>query len=210
MPGSAIPAQYLVVGSVTQYSLADKGGTLNVGGIGSSNTALGFGRNQGAVGLDVRVVDTRTTAVVAAFKVRQKIAANNFGLSGMYGGLPVNSTAYFNTPLGEATRRAVQEAVFKIAAAMGDQPWRGQVVKAEGGMVWVNAGGEAGIRAGDRLMIERVGETLTDPATGAILSQATLELGTVTISSVEPKIAWGAYQGQTGAPARGDFVVLKP
>jgi hypothetical protein len=92
-----------------------------------------------------------------------------------------------------------------------DLPWRGQVVKYDAGLVWANVGGEGGVSIGDRMSLERVDESLTDPATGEVLKESHVELGVVTITNVEPKIAWGSYQASvTGDPARGDFLVLQP
>ena len=120
------------------------------------------------------------------------------------------TNGYFNSPLGAATRQALNDAVIQIAEALGAIPWRGQVVKAENGSVWVDAGAEAGVNVGDRMTVERIGETLTDPATGAVLSQSMVQLGVVTITAAEPKIAMGAYAATVpGDPARGDYVVLQ-
>ena len=60
------------------------------------------------------------------------------------------------------------------------------------------------------MSLQRVGETLTDPATGAVLKQVMVSLGEVTITEVEPKIATGSYRAMLdAAPARGDYLVLQ-
>ncbi len=209
-PGAVLPAQYLVVGSVTEFTAtgpgSGSGGGLSFGG----STALTLGGSKGVVGLDLRIVDTRTGAIIKAFKVRRKLSSMNIGFSTGYKGIPIATNGFFNTPLGDATRKALNEAVIEIVAALAAVPWRGQVVKAAGGVVYVNAGAEAGIAAGDQLSLQRVGESFTDPATGAVLSEHMVELGVVTITSVEPKLAAGSYQKTLDAePARGDFLILK-
>jgi curli biogenesis system outer membrane secretion channel CsgG len=205
-PGGVLPAQYIVVGAVTDYTApgAGRGGGFSFGG----STALTLGTSKGDVAIDLRIVDTRTGAVVKAFKVQRKLSSMNLGVSTSLKGVPIGSNGFFNTPLGEATRRALNDAVVQIALALAAQPWRGQVVKADGGQVWLNAGGEAGVVVGDRMSLQRVGETLTDPATGAVLSEQMVQLGEVTITSVQPKLSIGTYRAiLEGAPARGDFVV---
>jgi curli biogenesis system outer membrane secretion channel CsgG len=208
MPGSIIPAQYLVVGSVTAQSTADRGGGLS---LGTGVTSLTLGGSSGEIELDLRLIDTRTSAVVTAFKVRHKLSSHNAGLTTNVSGVSVAPNAFFNTPQGEATDAALGDAVVQIAKALASQPWRGQVVKYDSGTLWANAGGEGGVSIGDRFDVERVGETLTDPATGAVLQQTMKPLGVVTITNVEPKIAWGAYQAAgPGDPSRGDFLVMRP
>src|SRR5579872_3027732 len=147
MPGNIIPAQFLVTGSVTAQSPADRGGGFSIGGGGS---ALNFGGSQGDIELDLRLVDTRTGAVVSAFKVKHKINAKNVGLSTNVGGAAIGTNAFFNTPQGEATEAALQDAVVLITKALASLPWRGQVVKYDAGVVYVNAGGEGGVNTGDK------------------------------------------------------------
>jgi len=210
-PGNMIPAQYLVVGSITDYTASGaatgNGGGFSIGG----STALTLGGSSGDVAIDVRLVDTTTGVVIKTFKVRRKLSSMNVGLSSSYKGIPVATNGFFNTPLGDATRRALTDAVLQIDQTLAAIPWRGQVVKADGGQLYVNAGAEAGVRVGDQLTVERVGETLTDPATGAVLKQDMMQLGVVTITDSEPKYAVGSYKPiATGDPARGDYVVAQP
>jgi len=209
-PGHILPAQYLVVGSITDYTAtgagSGNGGGLSIGG----STALTLGGSSGNVGIDLRIVDTRTGEVVKAFKVHHKLTSMNLGLSSAVSGIPVATNSFFNTPLGDATRRALNDAVVQIAAALAAVPWRGQVVQVENGLVYVNAGGDAGVAVGDKMSVQRIGESFTDPATGALLSEHMVELGTVTITGVEPKLASGTYVATIpGDPVRGDFLIFE-
>jgi curli biogenesis system outer membrane secretion channel CsgG len=208
LPGNIIPAQFLIVGSVTAQSTADRGGGLS---IGTGVTALNFGHSSGDIELDLRLVDTRTGALVTAFKVRHKMQSNAVGLTTTTSGVAIGPNAFFNTPQGKATDAALEDAVEQIAKTLAALPWRGQVVKYDAGVVWANAGAEGGVAVGDRFSVQRIGESLTDPATGEVLKENMQELGVVTISNVEDKIAWGAYQSSVpGDPARGDFLVMQP
>jgi len=210
-PGKVVPAQYVVVGSVTEFSQGDKGGGIGIGGSGGGmGGGLSLGGGKGRFALDLRVVDTATGEVLKGFKVVREVKNSNIGVTATKGNLAVNSNGFSKTPLGVATREAVNQAVAKIAEALSGGDWRGQVVEVEQGLVYVNASAEAGVKVGDRLVVERVGKTLTDPATGQILSQRKVQLGTVTINSVEPKISSGSYAPMNSAPpARGDYLVLR-
>jgi curli biogenesis system outer membrane secretion channel CsgG len=203
-PGRVLPARYIIVGAVTDYTLPStgSGGGFSIGG----STALTLGGSKGDVALDLRLVDTRTGAVIKAFKVKRKLTSLNLGLSSSYSGVPIATNKFFNSALGDATRRALNDAVQIIAATLAATPWQGQVVDTDGGLVYVNAGAEAGMAVGDRLAIQRVAKTFTDPATGAILSERMQDVGVVTITNVEPKMASGSYVG-TEPPQRGDLLV---
>ena len=78
-PGSMLPAQYLVVGSVTDYTAtgpgSGSGGGLSFGG----STAVTLGGSKGNVGIDLRIVDTHTGEVVKSFKVHHKLTSMNLG-----------------------------------------------------------------------------------------------------------------------------------
>ena len=208
MPGNMLPAQFLIVGSVTAQSTADRGAGLS---IGSGPTALTLGHNSGDIEIDLRMIDTRTGALVNTFKVKHKIQSNAIGLTTTTNGLSLGPNAFFNTPQGRATDGALEDAVVLITKTLAATPWRGQVVKYDAGVVWVNAGAEGGIAAGDKFSVQRIGESLTDPATGEVLKEEMQELGVVTITNVEDKIAWGSYQATVpGDPQRGDLLVMQP
>jgi curli biogenesis system outer membrane secretion channel CsgG len=204
-PGKILPARYLVVGSVTDFTApaAGSGGGISFGG----STAITLGGSKGDVALDLRIVDTLTGEVVKAFKVQRRVTSMNVGVSGNFKGLPVATNQFFNTPIGDATRKALNDAVLQIAAALAALPWQGQVVEVDGNTVYINAGSEAGIVSGDRVTIRREAKVFTDPATGQVLSRKYVDLGSVVIGNVEAKMASGPFRSADATPARGDLVV---
>ena len=209
-PGNVLPAQFLVVGSITDYTATGPGSGNGAGLSFGGATALTLGGSTGNIAIDLRIVDTRTSAVVKAFSVHQKLTSMNIGLSSSFSGVPVASNAFFNSPLGAATRKALNDAVVQIAQALAAVPWRGQVVQFENGLLYVNAGSDGGVVAGDQMSVQRIGESFTDPATGEVLSEHMVALGTVTITEVEPKLASGTYVATIpGDPVRGDFLIFE-
>ena len=72
------------------------------------------------------------------------------------------------------------------------QPWRGNVIKAGvDGKVFINAGKDAGLRAGLILTAQSVGEELRDSTTGEVLDSETRAAGRITISDVRERVAFG-------------------
>jgi curli biogenesis system outer membrane secretion channel CsgG len=213
LPGAVIPAQYLVVGSVTEFGTADKGSGVSVGGVGGLlSGALSLSSTKGSVAIDLRIVDTRTSGQVAAFKVKREISSTSVGVTGGYSGISLGGNKFWSTPLGEATRAAIGDAVGQIARAVASGNWQGAVVEAEGDTVYINAGSDIGLKAGDHLTVQRIGKTFTDPTTGAVLAERKAVLGTVELSNVEGKLASGHYVAAdpANAPMRGDLAVLGP
>jgi hypothetical protein len=79
------------------------------------------------------------------------------------------------------------------------------VVTVREGQVYVNAGSESGIQAGDILEVFRVGEELVDPETGLNLGQIEEKLGQLEVTSVEEKFSIARTIGEF-ACERSDLV----
>jgi len=166
-------------------------------------------KTEGAVALDLRIVDTTTSQVVQTLKVRQPISNTSFSAGTNYKAMSLGGDSFNNTPLGEATRIAIDNAVAEIVAVSARQPWQALVVEVDGRTIAINAGRSARLRQGDRFRVEHVVGTLTDPATGEVLSVRRKMLGTLEITSVEEKIAFGAFSSTDPLkPVRGDLVVM--
>jgi len=206
-------AEYIIVGSVTDFGAPSKGGGLSLGssGLGGALGGIGVSNKSGKVGLDLRVVEVSSGKIVDAFVVSSKASKSGFALKGGYKGIVLGGDQFSKTPLGEATREALHKAVIEIARILDAQPWKGQVVAysdAEGVAI-INLGLEAGIENGDRFRIERVGDVLTDPSTGEILKEARYLIGDLEVTTVEEKVSYAAFRSSNGtaAPERGDDVL---
>lgn len=207
-----IPAQYLVLGSVTEFGSPNSGGGFSIGGgQGDLIGGLGIKRETGKVSIDLRILNTRTGQVVEAFTVSKTVSRTGVSVTTDYRGLSVGSDAFNKTPLGEACRQALDEAADRIADLVSRSGWEAKVVEADGDEVFVNAGAEAGLGAGARLRIERIGRTLTDPDTGQTLSERRETLGELVIEGAEAKVAHGHFTPASPGeqPQRGDLVTLE-
>ena len=217
-PGSIIPAQYLVVGSVTELSTGDSGSGIGVGAVGGNGVlgGLSLSQQEGAVAIDLRLVNTRTAEVEDAFSVRRRLSAAGVGITGGYRGIVLGGNEFWSTPLGGAMREALDEAVARIAADAARGGWTALVADVSGRTVTINAGADAGVVAGDRMAVERPGRTLTDPATNRVLAVEMQRLGTLVLTKVEPNYAIAAFTPASPAsptskeePRRGDIVKLE-
>jgi len=208
-PGSIVPAQYLLLGSVTELSAGDSGTGIGLGAVGG-NGALGglsLSGQEGAVALDLRLVSTRTAAVEDAFTVRQRLTATGIGVTGGYRGVVLGANEFWSTPLGQAMRQVLDEAVARIAADAARGGWNALVAEVDGHSLFINAGADTGIKPGDRMIVERPGKTLTDPATNQVLSVEMQRVGSLVLTRVEAKYAVATFTPASNEEARrGDIV----
>jgi curli biogenesis system outer membrane secretion channel CsgG len=210
--GQVAAAQFVVVGAVTEFGIQDKGGSFNIG-IGGAvkgnplSSLFGGKHQEGAVAVDMRLIDTSTTQVVQTVKVKEPISQTSYNASLNYKQMDMGGDQFNNTPLGEAARSAIDKAVAEIIATAARQPWHALLVDYDGKEAIINAGRNAGLKPGDRFNVERILQRLTDPATGEVLSVRRARLGTLEVTSVEDRVSFAAFTTADGnQPIRGDLV----
>lgn len=109
-------AELLVVGAVTEFEGAASGARGGVGGYGKNILgAIAGGFRRAHMAIDLRLVDTRTSRIVAATSVEGEATDVNLGgLLGGYGGsgaLAAGLSGWKNTPTEKALRICIQKAV---------------------------------------------------------------------------------------------------
>jgi curli biogenesis system outer membrane secretion channel CsgG len=214
--GQVAAAQFIIVGAVTEFGIQDKGGSFNigVGGAVKNNplSSLFGGKHQeGSVAVDMRVIDTSTTQVVQTVKEKEPISQTSYNASVNYKLMDMGGDSFNNTPLGEAARKLIERAVADVIAAAARQPWHALLVDYDGKEAVINAGRNAGVKAGDHFNVERISQKLTDPATGEVLSVRRISLGTLEVKSVEDKVSFASFTTADGnQPVRGDLVMAPP
>ncbi len=211
--GQVTGTNFLIYGSVTEFGTSDSGGGMSLGLSGGSlGKMLGVGLSRqsasGKVAMDIRLVNATTSQVEEVYTVSEQIDNSAWDISVGYEGVSLGTNQFLKTPLGEAVRKCITNAVQQIAAKTNSLPWTGHVVDFDGGEVYINAGSETGLKANDKFVVERIVKKLTDPATGELLLLRKKELGMVTVTEVLPKISLGNFAPLAAdAPQRGDLVV---
>ncbi|MFH1152788.1 MAG: CsgG/HfaB family protein [Pseudomonadota bacterium] len=109
-------AELLVVGAVTEFSGNASGGGGGLGGIGSGVFgAIAGGFKKSHMAIDLRIIDSRTSRVLAATSVEGEATDVNLGGAlGGYGGSGALAGAlggWKNTPTEKALRICIQKAV---------------------------------------------------------------------------------------------------
>lgn len=208
--GRLVGAEVIIKGAITEFEPNKRGRGLTLG-VGLPNTPLGvrLGRNGSTahVGLDVSIIDATTGQVRNAHRVTADSKAGGWTLGLDFENASLGGDTFAKSPLGIASRNALGQAILKIASDLGGIPWRAQVVDTSDGVVFVNAGVESGIKAGDLFHVSTVVRTLVDPATGLLIDTIERDVGRVRIISVNERYAMAEPIDEFRAK-RGDFLHL--
>lgn len=200
--GELLGAQLLITGAVTEFEAQSRGGG---GGVGYRGFALQLQTRSAHVAVDVRLVDATTAQILSSFNAEALAQETGIGFAARVEGVTFGSDAFEKTPLGQATREAIQKAVMFIIKEMERVPWTGRVVQVKDGDVYLNAGGNVNLKAGTTLAAYVKGEDLIDPATGLNLGSKDTIVGSVTLRDIQDKFSIGTFSGN-GALKRGDIV----
>jgi curli biogenesis system outer membrane secretion channel CsgG len=204
--GKIIGAQAIITGDITEFSYAQSG----VGG--NFNVLRGFGakldRVNAQVAVDIRVIDAVTGQVITSHRSQGKASMSGVSADLIRGDQSFAVAAAENTPLGKATRQALEGVVNAIVTGMKNVRWSGKVIDVRGGLLYINAGSALGLQPGLELDVYRQGEALVDPETGQHLGAPDVTIGSVIVQSVQPK--YSVARINSGAQIkRGDIVRAK-
>ena len=191
--GGFAGTQLLIKGVITEFDYKAGGGGL---GLNFAGINLGNKSKNAHVGLDIRLIDPNTAEILDAHSVAVKAASSgwNVGYSPKGQDLTVGSGFFEETPLGQATRQAVGQAVAYIVQKSQAIPWTGSVIKADGGKIFINRGANSNVKVGDQMTIFSKGEVLIDPDTGLNLGTDEEPVGTLTLIEVLKKFSVGRYE----------------
>lgn len=209
--GGLIGASAIVRGAVTKYEANAGGSSLSVGGPMGAMLAgrAGLKSQRAVMEISLRMIDTSTGQVISTSKAQgtARSSSADAGVINPFSGGTAGAGTFHNTPIGQAGEDAIGKAVEMIADGMRNIPWSAQVVSADGGRVYVNAGADRNVQAGTVLTVYRQGKVLTDPSTGAVLDVELQRIGTVRVDSVRDRLSTASVVSGD-APARADLLKL--
>lgn len=199
--GRLLGAQALIVGDVTGFSYAKQslGGKLeNV----VKGLTVAAERVSAEVIVDLRLIDATTGAILHSAKGSGKAAQSGVAADLVKDEKSWKTDAQLATPLGQASRSAIQKAVVALLAGMPQVRWSGRVADVRGGVVYVNAAAGDGMEPGLELDVYELQEPLLDPATGTSLGAPERLVGTIVIERVLEKFSTAKATKGSGV-ARG-------
>lgn len=218
--GEIAGAQYLVVGTITEWGVKEQRAGLS-GIVRGDLGRLGGRKSEARVAINYRIIDAVTGKVLTTGEA--KGSQDNVGIAvqdGWYRGGEFNETEWAQSQIGKATRKAVSSIAKQLkekypatkgaSAAAAAQVVEGEIVSLVGtDAAIIDRGESAGLKVGDTLEIFRVTE-VKDKA-GAVVFREENPVGTAQVTSVQ---ASGAKIKITGTSAgskiaAGDAVRVK-
>ncbi|MEH6624822.1 MAG: CsgG/HfaB family protein [Motiliproteus sp.] len=206
--GRVIGAQVLIKADITEFEPQKESGGINLGFASASmpfGLRLGGSSGTSHVAIDLRLLDASTGEVLFSKRVEADSKSKGLALGLDFKQLSIGGDKFYKTPMGQATRAALIDAVFYVIKGTRQVPWQGQVVSARGRNIFINAGVDAGVKVGDVLNVTAVAEELVDPETGVVLGKIENQLGRIQVKSVQEKFAVAALL-DTFNPQRGDII----
>lgn len=204
--GKMIGASLIIRGSVTKFEPNAQGSNISIGFGGFGGEALGLQGGHAVIGISLRVIDSTTGQVLATVKAEGTAATHGVSVSAMSNsGAQLSASTLKQTPLGQAAEQAIDRAVPQIALAADRSPWRAAVIEVDGPTVWVNAGADQNLAAGQVLKVRRKTKELTDPGTGEVLDTLMSDVGVIRIDQVRERVSSAAIVSGD-PPERGDLL----
>jgi len=208
--GKVLGAQVLIFGDITEYSehQSSVGGGFNVLKNLTGQVAGSVSRVTAQLAMDLRLVDAASGQVIASVRGEGKASATGITANFQAADQNFGAGGTAQTPLGQASRSAIANAVAGIIQGMQKVPWSGRVVDVRGPQIYINAGATQGVATGMIFDIYSQGEQLIDPETHLALGTPDQRVGGVTIVSVAPQYSVGQVTDGTGMK-RNDVVRFK-
>lgn len=153
----------------------------------------------GKIQISAQLVDTTSGQVLTTFDM-----SDSFRLK----------TQLANSKSGSPSSSQFKGLSKGVAAQMADQlvdsVFPMKVLSTKGHQVWINRGQDGGLKVGDTLVIFSPGESLIDPDTGENLGSAESEVGTITVTRVNPKFTIAEIKTiDSNTPVEKGFIVRK-
>jgi curli biogenesis system outer membrane secretion channel CsgG len=206
--GALLGAQALITGDITGFTFekSSLGGKLtNV----VKGLTVASERVTAEVVIDLRLIDATTGELLYAAKGNGTASQVGVAADLVKDEKTYSADATFSTPLGQASRQAIQNAVVSILVGMPKIRWYGRVIDVRDGVVYVNATAADGMRPGLELEVFEAQPALVDPETGKALGSPERFVGTIVIETTLEKFSTAKVV--SGDPvARGHIVRLEP
>ncbi|MFC1772298.1 CsgG/HfaB family protein [Pseudomonadota bacterium] len=197
--GQMAGADYMIKGAVTEFHYEAAGGGIT---LGFDRGEIGVKAKSAYVGVDVRLIDNATGQIFASYNASAKARSTGGKIGLSEDEFKVGTSVFASTPLGVATREAIDKIVVFILEENEGIPWSGSVIGFEGGEIYINRGRNSNLKEGDQLVVYKKGRTLIDPETGFNLGSRDRKLCTTVITYIEDKFSIS----EPGAVCRGKTI----
>jgi curli biogenesis system outer membrane secretion channel CsgG len=205
--GRILGVDAVLIGSVTKFDLEDKSRGLAIGSLFGG----GDRKQIATVQITSRLVSTTTAEILAIAEGTGQADQKNNSVKVFGIGTDSNSDSK-DRILSEAAEKAIAQlstqltaAGPKLAALPAIMPNISAVIAdITGNEVTLNQGGQAGLRPGMILSVERVIKQIKDPTTGKVLKIQTQSIGRLQLTEVDAQSSVGKILAGQGGIRVGD------
>jgi len=204
--GQILGAQIVIRGIVSEFEQNESGGGK---GISLFGVSVGSKSSNAHVAVDIRLIDTTTGQILYSHNAAGKAESSGLSIGVDVQGVGFASDDFKKTPIGQATRQAIHNAVKFIVDTMEKVPFSAKVIKSDAGKVYINAGSTMNINPGLKFNAFSVGEEIVDPDTGLKLGSEEKLIGVIEVRDVKDKFSIGFPLPGCGQLKRGDVLRLQ-
>ena len=166
--GVTVPADTILVGSVTQFGRKMEG---------KSGFLSSHARQVASATVEVRLVDTRTGQ--AFFSTSGSGTANvEVGEVAGFG----SQAAYDSTLNDKAISAAISDLMTNVMQKLQERSWSTDVLQISGATLMISGGSGEGLHVGDQLTVARRGQTIISKQTGVPIELPPVKLATVRVT----------------------------
>jgi len=175
--GKVLGAQYLVYGTVNEWSPERSNRSMGPGG-----GLFAAGKKEAEVAVTFTLSDVASGQILFTTLERARMGEWSFGFGAPGGG---GGGTQANTPVTYLLRACANKAAFKIAMFLRDRKWKGSVVDIKKGDIFINAGSQQGMALQSRLSVQAVKGIVKDKESGTILGEDLRGIGTLEVIAVQ-------------------------
>jgi curli biogenesis system outer membrane secretion channel CsgG len=164
-----IPADYLIVGSVSEFGRKTTG---DVGIFSRTKRQTAYAK------VNIRLIDVYTSQIIYSEEGEGEAfseAGEVFGVGGRAG--------YDSTLNDKAISAAISKLVSNIVGNLLEKPWRSYILSYQDGMYVIAGGKSQGIREGDTFGVYQRGRRVLNPQTSMMIELPSKLIGTIRVNS---------------------------
>lgn len=162
-----IGADYLIIGSITEF------GRKNVGGVGLVSRSK---TQTVQAGVSIRLVDVSTGQIIYSEEAKGEAETSNKTVMGMG-----KQTDYDATLSDKAISAAISKLVENIINNCMDRPWKSYFLSYDDNGIIISGGKSQGIKIGDTYEVVLKGKSVKNPQTGMLIELPGKTVGKITI-----------------------------
>lgn len=167
--GNIVGADDLLIGSLTQFGRETQGQN---GFFSNTKKQIAYAT------VDIRLVDVKTAQVIFTATGTGQASVENGTVAG-FG----NDAEYDETLNDRAISAAIDDAMTPLVQNLEAQPWRTDILKTDGGTVYISGGAAQNLTPGTRLAVMQAGDDVKSAQTGFTIALPPQQIASLTVTS---------------------------